>query len=93
MKTALKKQLDEMSEEDFRYLFKRDYLRKLTRYRMTDDFFTKKYGMDFESFEKANIVQKQQYSFEVESNAQEWELALDGIKTFEKKLKELSDGD
>lgn len=93
MKTVLKKQLDEMGEDELGYVLKRDYLRKLTRYRMTDDFLTKKYGMDFESFEKANIIQNQQYSFEVESDAQEWELALDGIKTFKKKLKELSDGD
>ncbi len=48
--------------------------------------------MDFAGFEKANIVQRENYSFEVESDAQEWELAVDGIKTVEKKLKELSRG-
>ena len=91
MRAVLKKQLDEMNEDELKYLFKRDYLRKLTRYRITDDFYRKKYNMDFESFEKANIVSKQEYSFEVESNAQEWELAIDGIKTVAKKLRELFD--
>lgn len=91
MKAVLKKQLDEMNEDELKYLLRRDYLRRLTRYRMTDDFYRKKYNMDFESFEKANIVSKQKYSFEVESGAQEWELAIDGIKTVEKKLRELSD--
>lgn len=89
MKTALKKQIDEMAEEELQEVLRRDYVRRLTRYRMTDDFHRKKYNMDFENFERANIVKKQNYSFEIESDAQEWELAIDGIKTIEKKLKEL----
>ena len=91
MRAVLKKQLDKMTEDELKYLLRRDYLRKLTRYRMTDDFYRKKYDIDFESFEKANIVESEGYTFEVESDAQEWELAIDGIKTIEKKLKELSD--
>ncbi len=90
MGAALKKQLAEMTEDELKYLLRRDYLRRLTRYRMTDDFYKKKYNMDFESFEQANMVERQNYTFEVESDAQEWELAIDGIKTVEKKLKELS---
>jgi len=90
MGAALKKQLAEMTEDELKYLLRRDYLRRLTRYRMTDDFYKKKYHMDFESFEQANMVDRQNYTFEVESDAQEWELAIDGIKTIEKKLKELS---
>ena len=93
MKAILKKQLDEMTEDELSYLLRRDYLRKLTRYRMTDEFYRKKYDMDFESFERANIVQREKYSFDVESDAQEWELAIDGIKTIEKRLRELSDED
>ncbi|MGR3311117.1 MAG: hypothetical protein ACUZ77_10105 [Candidatus Brocadiales bacterium] len=90
MKAVLKKQLDEMSEDELKYLLRRDYLRRLTRYRMTDDFYKNKYTMDFDGFEKSNVVDKHNYTFEVESDAQEWELAIDGIKTIEKKLKELS---
>lgn len=90
MRTVLKKQLDEMSEDELKYLLRRDYLRRLTRYRMTDEFYRQKYNIDFEGFEKINIVDRQNYTFEVESDAQEWELAIDGIKTIEKKLKELS---
>ncbi|ODS33355.1 MAG: hypothetical protein SCARUB_01535 [Candidatus Scalindua rubra] len=90
MSVAIKKQLDEMTEDDLKNLLNRDYLRRLTRYRMTDDYYGKKYNMNFDKFEKDNIVKRQNYSFEVESDAQEWELAVDGIKTIEKKLKELS---
>ncbi len=92
MKTAIKKQIDEMTEDELKEVLRRDYIRKLTRYRITDDFYKKKYGMDYENFEKTNIVEKYGYTYEVESDAQEWELALDGIITVEKKLKELSGG-
>lgn len=92
MQAVLKKQIKEMTADELKEVFRRDYLRRLTRYKITDDFYKKKYGMDFESFNKANIVKKYGYTFEVESDAQEWELAIDGIKTMEKKLKELSGG-
>lgn len=93
MKTALKKQIDSMSDDEIKSILRRDYLRRLTRYRMSDNFYRKKYDMDFDRFEKANIVKKENYSFEVESDAQEWEMAVDGIKTMEKKLKEISGED
>jgi hypothetical protein len=89
MKAVLKKHIEALTEEELKGVLRRDYLRRLTRYRITDDSYKKKYGMDFESFEKAHIVKKQNYTFEVESDAQEWELAIDGIRTIEKKLKEL----
>ena len=89
MHTALKKQINDMTEDELKEVLRREYLRKLTRYRMTDDSLRKKYKVDFPGFEKENTVEKQNYSFEVESDAQEWELAIDGIKTVEKKLQEL----
>lgn len=92
MQSVIKKQINEMTEDELKEVLRRDYLRRLTRYRMTDNFYRKKYGMDFESFRKSNIVEKQNYAFKVESDAQEWELAIDGIKTVERKLKELSGG-
>jgi len=52
MKSVLKKQLDEMTENELQDILKRDYLRKLTRYKMKDDFYKKKYNMDFESSRK-----------------------------------------
>ncbi|MFQ5685264.1 MAG: hypothetical protein ACE5GV_01255 [Candidatus Scalindua sp.] len=93
MKPTLQKQIDEMSEDELKEVLRRDFVRKLTGYRKTDDFYKKKYNMDFVSFQKANIVEKQNYTFEVESDAQEWELAIDGIETVKKKLKDISGGD
>jgi len=93
MKAVLKKQLEEMTEDEIKSVLKRDYLRRLTRYRITDIFFKKKYKVDFRDFERKKIVEKNNYSYEVESDAQEWELAIDGIETMEKKLKELASED
>ena len=92
MSTVLKKQIDDMSEDELKGVLRREYLRKLTRYRITDNFYRDKYSMDFDRFEKENIVEKQNYSFEVESDAQEWDLAIEGIKKIEKKMKELIGG-
>jgi len=92
METVLKRQMDELSEDELKDIFHRDYLRRLTRYRMMDDLYRKRYGMDFERFQEVNVVEKQGYTFEVESDAQEWELAIDGIKTIRRKLGELSCG-
>ncbi len=92
MRAALKKQIDEMTEDELNRLLRRDYSRRLTRYRMTDAFYREKYGMDFPRFERVNIVKRENYSFEVENDSQEWELALDGIETVEKKFRELSHG-
>lgn len=92
MQAIVKKQIKEMTEDELKEVLRRDYVRRLTRYRMTNDFYRKKYRMDFEIFQKKNIVKKQGYTFEVESDSQEWELATDGIKTVERKLKELSGG-
>ena len=92
MQTVLKRQIDEMTDEELKEVLRRDYLRRLTRYRMTDVHLRKKYGMDFIAFEKNNIVGKEGHAFEVESDSQEWEQALDGIGTVEKKLRELGGG-
>ena len=92
MKAVLQKQIDEMTEDELKEVLRRDYLRKLTRYKMTDDYYRKKYDMDFDDFQKANVVEKKNYTFEVESDSQEWEQTIDGIKTVERKLKELKFG-
>jgi len=77
----IKQVMGDMSDEELVGMLRRDYLRKLTRYRLTDEFFRKKYGMTYEEFEKENVVARKNYSWEVESDAQEWEMSLDGIKT------------
>ena len=44
--------------------------------------------MGFEEFEKKNVVKEKNFSWEVESDAMEWEHVIAGIKYLEKKLTE-----
>ena len=86
---TIKQLMGDMSDEELVGMLRREYLRKLTRYRLTDEFFRKKYGMTYEEFEKENVVARRNYSWEVESDAQEWEMSLDGIKTCLRRLGEV----
>ena len=81
--------MEKMSNEELVEMLRREYLRKLMRYRLTDEFFRKKYQMTYADFEKENIVAKRDFSWEVESDAQEWEMAIDGISTCLRKLGEV----
>jgi len=64
-----------------------DYNRKLITYKFIDEKFRKKYKMNFQSFEKQNIVKEKNFLWEIESDAMEWEHAIEGIKTYKRKLK------
>lgn len=89
MKHPVKQMIEKMSNDELIEMLRRDCVRKLTKYRLTDDFFRKKYGMTYEEFEKENVVAKKNFSWEVESDAQEWEMAMDGISTCLRKLEEV----
>jgi len=45
--------------------------------------------MDFEEFEQRNIVRERNFGWDVESDAIEWDLAVNGIKTMRRQLAEL----
>jgi len=77
-------------EDEILNALKNDYRRKLITYKFVDEKFRKKYKMDFQDFEKQNIVKKKNFSWEVEADAMEWEHAIEGIRTCEQKLKELA---
>ena len=72
-----------------RLLLKAEYLRRLGRYRRLDQMMIQKYGVTFEEFTARRIVQQKGYSWEAESDAMDWETAIAGIKTMERKLVEL----
>jgi len=70
-------------------LAEQELLRRLARYQLTDYTLRRKYNMTFAEFEAANVVEKQGFSFEVESDHQDWDLADDGIRTIEGQLAQL----
>jgi hypothetical protein len=63
--------------------------RRLARYQLADRLFRQKYGMSLEEFEADEMVKQLNYSFEVESDHQDWDLAIDGIRSVERQLAEL----
>ncbi len=77
---------DEPLENKLSHLLESEVRRRLARYEMTDRLFQKKYGMLLDTFEKKEIVAQSGYSFEVESDHQDWDLAIDGIKMMHEEL-------
>ena len=72
-----------------RLLLEAEYLRRLGRYCRLDRTLTQKYGMTFEEFTERRVVQQRGYTWDVESDAMDWETAVDGMRTMEGKLQEL----
>lgn len=73
-----KQQVARLAEQELR--------RRLARYQLTDRLMREKYGMTLEEFEAAETVKARGYSFEVENDHQDWDLAVDGIRTVEHQL-------
>ena len=74
-------------------LLEAEYRRRLSRYSLTDRQLTQKYKMSFEAFEQQQLTKQQGYTWEVESDAIAWETAIDGIRTTERQLAELTNND
>ena len=79
------------TDAKIRALLKAEYLRRLAQYHRQDRNLSRKYGMDFESFVAQRVVARQGYTWEVEQDAMDWETAIGGISTMEKKLGQLQD--
>lgn len=78
---APKQQVVRLAEQELR--------RRLARYQLSDQLFREKYGMTLEEFEAAEVVKARGYSFEVENDHQDWDQAVDGIRTLERQLTSL----
>jgi hypothetical protein len=76
-----------------RVLLRSEYVRRLGRYRHVDHLLARKYGMDFEDFIARSLVKERGFSWDVESDAMNWESAVSGIRTIQRKLEELRKAD
>jgi len=74
-----------------RLLLEAEYLRRLGRYRRLDRTLAQKYGMTFEEFIELRVVQQKGYTWDVETDAMNWETAIDGMRTMGRKLQELGE--
>ncbi len=86
MRKAAANVLEDIPEKEIIESVIYNYRRKLATYRLIDEKMKKKYGMNFEKFERKNVVKEKKFSWEVESDAMEWEHAITGIKYLKKKL-------
>ena len=77
---------DEPLENKLSHLLESEVRRRLARYEMTDRLFQKKYGMSLDMFEKEELVARSGYSFEIENDHQDWDMAIDGIKMMREEL-------
>jgi len=76
-----------------RLLLEAEYLRRLRQYRRVDRLLTQKYGMLFEGFVARRVAQQEGYTWDVETDAMDWEQAIGGMRTMERKLCELREAD
>ena len=74
-------------------LLEAELRRQLSRYDLTDRQLSRKYGRSFAEFEREQIIQQMDCSWEVEADAIAWETAVDGKATVERQLSELLHGD
>ena len=72
-----------------RSLLRSEFLRRLGRYRRLDRLMVSKYGVQFKEFTARRMVKEKGFSWDIESDAMNWETAIGGIQTMERKLKEL----
>jgi hypothetical protein len=80
---------DEPVEDKLSRVLESEIRRRLAQYEMTNRLFQKKYRMSFEEFERRDMVRQLGYSFEAESDHQDWDMAADGIKTLRQELARL----
>ena len=60
--------------------------RKLIEYELLDRNLAKKYSMSFEEFRERKMIEKLGYTWEVERDYQNWEIARDGIETMKEMI-------
>jgi hypothetical protein len=78
------------ADMSIRQILASEIRRRLNRYELIDHRFRNKYGMSFEEFRDRHIVEEQGYSFEVESDYCDWEMAVTGLVSLREQLATLN---
>ena len=82
---------EEKIETKIKRLIDNELRRRLARYQLMIRNLESKYQMDFETFKSEKTVEKKGYSFDVENDFCDWEMALDGLTTVKRKLNKLQE--
>ncbi len=75
-----------------RTLLEMENLHRLARLRRLDRDLSQKYGMSFQEFHACQLTRQRDYSWAVEQDAMDWEMAISGIATADRQLSELRSG-
>ena len=89
-KETVEKIMGDVPIEDVRNALLNEFRRRIICYKMIDETMKKKYGMSFGEFEAQHVVRERDFSWPVESDAMEWEHAVEGIRYAEQKIQDLS---
>lgn len=89
------KLLDLIPENELKEAVLSEYEKRLVLYiyRLTDERLKKKYSVNFEEFEKKNMVKEKGFSWEVEKDAMDWEHAVEGIRYIQEKINKIKEAD
>lgn len=71
-----------------KHLANNELVRWLNRYQLTDRTLSEKYRMSFETVKAQNLGQELGYTYEVESDFWDWEMAQDGMEMIQVMLSE-----
>jgi|GEM_PF-445995 hypothetical protein len=80
---------DQDVDTKVRRLLEAEYLRRLAAYHHVDRTLSHKYGMSFQAFVDHRVAEQRGFTADVEADAMDWETAVSGIDTIERKLREL----
>jgi hypothetical protein len=78
------------TDSSVRLLLRHECMRRMAAYRRTDERMQKKYSSTFDEFTASGIVSKRDFTWDVESDAMDWEIAVTGMQTCQGILEELS---
>ena len=81
------------AEMSIRQILASEIRRRLNRYELADHRFRHKYEMRFEEFRDRRVVEERGYSFEIESDYCDWEMAVTGLVTLREQLATLDTED
>ena len=82
----------ETADASVRQILINEIRRRLNRYDLTDRQFRRKYGMTLQEFCERDVVQEKGYSWEVESDFCDWEMAITGLESLKSSPNELERG-
>lgn len=72
-----------------RRLLEAEYMRRLVQYRRVERILRQMYGTTFEDSVADRVFRQEGYTWKAETDAMDWETAVDGVETMSRKLQEL----